>query len=573
MTLDSSKSGASGHDADDKDVERIDLLFDSVRSLHQQLGPFLSTEGIFIAADKPREPSTVIRFRIIVGGDFDLFEGTGVVVWTRSRRLGADMPAGMALRYVTLGPQSEATIAEMVAKHVADGGEPFDIEPQTDPGIRKAPLAGMGFGAHQDSNAAAPPSEKPKPASISGEQEPERVRLKVRSAPPIQSPEPPSGRSLELEAPDGKSYATPEGVEGASQVTGPLVSLPTDAAPVAEDGPTSGDRQPKVDPPSVIQPEGPWVGSEEVDATPTDGGIRIDDPDAFVVVPPPSASEVVETETDELTQASPEFTLSFPDLGDEPDVRDTEGVPEELLDEAPVDVAIDLGIDPPSAETSPRRTVFLLTGLFVIAAVAALVLFLPWERWLGLASVAPFAQDQTAVEPTPVLDPVPIQSPSIRDFVAYDEGSAVGVADDPAEPPANPLEQRTAVDAAVSEPDRQIEESIGLSVATRILSLEAEPLPGATLVRLVADGSMESVAYSIAQLDSPPRILLQLADLDYGLSDYTLTVDSEHVVTIRSWVHDETFPSELHVVLDLSGAEVQVVSHEKDDDELRFILR
>ncbi len=73
-------------------------------------------------------PSSVVRFRVILPEDFVFLEGTAVVEWHRSAEAMSDGPPGMALRFVTLSPQNQELVEQLVQDHIDADGTPFDLE-------------------------------------------------------------------------------------------------------------------------------------------------------------------------------------------------------------------------------------------------------------------------------------------------------------------------------------------------------------------------------------------------------------------------------------------------------------
>ena len=51
-----------------------------------------------------------MRFTVTLPDEFRLLEGVGVVLWAREEEVGSGQPAGMALRFASLGPRSQELI-------------------------------------------------------------------------------------------------------------------------------------------------------------------------------------------------------------------------------------------------------------------------------------------------------------------------------------------------------------------------------------------------------------------------------------------------------------------------------
>jgi hypothetical protein len=213
-----------------------------------------------------------------------------------------------------------------------------------------------------------------------------------------------------------------------------------------------------------------------------------------------------------------------------------------------------------------------LVGLIVITAVAAVAWLVPWQRWLTV--VMPETEEAAAVSsPVPIAPEIPTPVPRQVAEPAEDAGLAEEATTHSPDPLVAPARDEPSFSDQDSSSLNDTESTAYGSAATRILEIVVDPETELTIVRLVANGELASVPFSVSRLESPERLLVQLPGLEYGLPEYALQIEAPHLTSIRSWVHDEMYPPELHVVIDLSGPEVQVVGHETDHDELRFILR
>lgn len=122
------QSGFDGRHSDRDDLIEIDLNFESMRRFQAEFSPNLSEDGLFIDTGEPLSPGSVVRFRVILPEDFVFLEGTSVVEWTQSAEEAGERPPGMALRFVTLSPQNQELVAQLVQDHRDAGGTPFDID-------------------------------------------------------------------------------------------------------------------------------------------------------------------------------------------------------------------------------------------------------------------------------------------------------------------------------------------------------------------------------------------------------------------------------------------------------------
>lgn len=221
--------GGDGRASDAGDLIEIDLNFESMRRFQAEFSPNLSADGLFIDTGEPLDPGSVVRFRVILPEDFVFLEGTAVVEWRRGAEAVADGPPGMALRFVTLSPQNQELVEQLVQDFVDAGGTPFDLDVQ--PVLDEFPT---------DALEGAPPPPEPSPA--------EGYRLTVRR----------TGPDLKAEARD----AVPAGEVSGS----PEVAAETSAARSGGErggvGAAEGGGEP-VDEPGFVAPVGEAPAVEE----------------------------------------------------------------------------------------------------------------------------------------------------------------------------------------------------------------------------------------------------------------------------------------------------------------------
>lgn len=112
----------------DDGLQCVELRYESLRELQNELGPYLAGEGFFLKGETGLAPSDVLRFKIMLPGDFVLVEGVGVVIWTRTENecREGELP-GTALGFATLSEQGRELIERMVQTQQERGGRPFDL--------------------------------------------------------------------------------------------------------------------------------------------------------------------------------------------------------------------------------------------------------------------------------------------------------------------------------------------------------------------------------------------------------------------------------------------------------------
>ncbi|MFV2073518.1 MAG: PilZ domain-containing protein [Thermoanaerobaculales bacterium] len=332
MTTDRERD-APDHDGNSaKDLVEIDLDFKTLRRFQAEFAPNLSHDGLFVETGEPLPPSTVVRFRVLLPDEFVLVEGTAIVVWTREPGAIPGFLPGMALRFATLGPQSQELIDKIVDTHIATGGVPFEIEPQL--GDELIPSDAIAGGE----TPKDPDGEKKNPPGLEG------FKLTIRTAgdpipasPPVQEPlfaadaaEPgdPAGMDeLEESQPEsvlpdwiatpaeGESEASAESVPDDRVETLSEPELVVQAATPAEELPAPPPADLPEPPPSDAVPE---IGSEPA------------------ATPPGAATEIlpIETLSEEIPPAEPEppiLDIPEPTEPTEPTVAAAEILPIETL--------------------------------------------------------------------------------------------------------------------------------------------------------------------------------------------------------------------------------------------------
>ncbi len=222
--------------------------------------------------------------------------------------------------------------------------------------------------------------------------------------------------------------------------------------------------------------------------------------------PAPAAPVVADDAAPDLTNTGA-LEVAFRDMSRRPTVRERAAPVEERGDRQGGRVV----------------RVAIWTALLAATAVAS---------WFVVRAVAPdiLAPDGGEASPNPAVVVAPSATPT-----AEPTPTATATA-----PEATP----TAVSPS-SSPARTRPRATGLAWTVD---------EGATVVRLTTDRTLDSSAVgSFRMNDDPgPRQLLVIRGV--GASDLPVrqTVDSPHLAGIRTWLHDDRSPPELHVVLDLA---------------------
>jgi len=612
-------SGFGGPSSENDDLIEIDLNFESMRRFQAEFSPNLSKDGLFIDTGEPLSPGSVVRFRVILPEDFIFLEGTSVVEWQRSAEAMSDGPPGMALRFVTLSPQNQELVEQLVQDHIDADGTPFDLDVR--PEFSDFPTDALE-GAAPDQNQVST----------------EGYRLTVRGA----------GSSLEAEALQALVDAVPDGDDPAAVPVdddAPVeeeveIEAETAVDPDQTDVPVPSD-EPRgfeivSDPPEIKTEESvePTVGefTEEIAEGMAEGSIEepssVDDPgdppelDWSVeaetpmesVLEPPAEAIAVEDEvpawedvapeeapspevedydssvTDVLQVpeefatgpeviedveedfGSPAFDVSLPDHDDEPDT--TPVLPDEGRDDVTVTTYDD-------AEEEPRRSRRLWPlGLAAVLVLAVAAGFLsPYVKtWLEsragespVAAAAVTTDDQVSqpeTEPIPEAEGVAMEDPVVQG----DEPPATDtVVDNEAEAQAM-TEQSAPVPAAEAPAPERVVEAEPTTKADAIESIDVEAGSAGTVVRIRGNGALEDGAVSMENLSSPPRVLVRLRGIRSVYRPFTIEAGTAEVTRARIGHHKDRRPPELWVVFDLTGPQAEIGGIDIQGDRVEFVV-
>ncbi|MGD8440772.1 MAG: TIGR02266 family protein [Holophagae bacterium] len=537
------------------DLIEIDLNFESMRRFQAEFSQNLATDGLFIDTAEPLDPGAVVRFRVVLPEDFVFLEGTAVVEWVRRPEDAGGRPAGMALRFVTMSPQNQELVEQLVQDHIDAGGERLDLD------VRPVP---SDFPT--DALEGAPTT-----ATEAGD---DAYRLTIRGA----------GPSLDEQALQALAEAVPdeaapvptastddEAGSGSGRAGGigepPELDLGPDDA-VVLDATGEADEEHALDAGEVESGDhGEVAPAAETHAA--IGGITLPEPEDFDDGP-----EVIDDIDDGFSGAA--FDVSLPDADDEPDSTPV------LPDEGGADVTV--ADDDEEAPPSGASPWWLAAALVAVVAVVAAVAF--WPRIADRSARAtggdgaPLVADAGEVEvsrPTVVPQPAPAES---TDLAAVEDGGAGWVAEGagPASPNAGehaaPKEEPVA--AAAEPAGEPVAESTGsaaeLPAARSITDVTVRAGSGRTVLRLVGDGSLEDGVISVETLPTPPRVLVRVRGIESGYRPYTIDSTTPEVSRVRIGHHADRRVPELWVVLDLTGTDVALAGVDIEGDSARIAV-
>ncbi len=74
----------------------------------------ISRTGMFVRTRQPHPAGSLLRFELLLGGDFASIKGGGEVVWVRQGELYAVLPAGMGIRFRRLDQPSRDVLFQVI---------------------------------------------------------------------------------------------------------------------------------------------------------------------------------------------------------------------------------------------------------------------------------------------------------------------------------------------------------------------------------------------------------------------------------------------------------------------------
>lgn len=603
--------GGRGSEGSGNGIVTVELRFASMRQFQAELAPNLSSDGIFIPHADPFPPSTVVRFAVRLTDDFLLLDGVGVVLWSREEPLAVDQPAGMALRFASLGPRSQELIDSIVEAHVADGGRPFELDSvgEGDEFIPTDALAGR----------TVLPELRPLPSLRDRPVEDDTPRLKVRGVDADTRPRRPAAVGLEDEV---TAVSSREVTEPQPAAAGPGSEL-GDPPPVSDaateelwrDGLGSGEGPHG----AGVSPEAGGAGERE-DALgelrperdlPLPGGPEQDE--VGVTVEPEDAAPPRRPATRPAGAVELAREEGAPTAGPRDGVTAAELVAEVIADEelrslrqsgegaipAESDEAVDVFADslrtldrPPASNNvggMPEVTIvprdedeveqatrkapwgaLAAVGLVLAVAVVGYLAREPIARVLVPDSPAegPTAGDGVAGAPeVPTPTPTAVVSVPTPETAAVEPTAVLEPAPTaaPEPPPVEPTEV-PRVPTAAPTPSR-----LTSGPAGRVEDIRWSADGARTVVTIVADGTLSEDRVRVGTMSDPPRVLVRVLRVD-RFRKFELPVGTNELERIRIGHHPEQSPPSLHVVLDLTGAGVRLVSTEVEGAEVRLTL-
>ncbi|MDH3255298.1 MAG: hypothetical protein OEM62_09930 [Acidobacteriota bacterium] len=535
--------GASG-----SRLPKIVLEFESFRDFIQAFSPVVSEEGMFVAADVliniPLSLGEEVDFEVRLTDDFRLVHGRGDVFWTRAAA-GPDGPAGTAIRFLDLDEPSRRLVSRLIANFAKDGGKPFALS-------------------------------QGKPASSSAAVEPEL--LERREADELFAPDPegevPEQEVLDSVAPS-EDQETAAGAESAEPGLLEAESLP----PLPEfDVEVPAIRKTGVEE-FLLPPEGDaGEPAAEALAVPLGTGLA-EEPEG--VIPPSesdSLSEVLQAEEPSATLGSGSGVVIPDDI-----VQAAEEL-SGIYEAPPVEMPSDedrMALAGAAKVKSTGRS----WGTLVAASLAGITLGVAvWyfagdqlKGWIGLGDgtgeaavarvglppAAPMsdAESASAVRGAPGSDAEVETSPAESPDSVSD--GAAGVARDEATESDNaPAKQDDEELAADSDEEPEDENTTGpVGPATAVERIVWRQEGASTVVDIRLNGRVGKNSYEVVGIrQGAPREVIKIFGIDSEFRPKQLEIDSPHIQRLRTGLHVVNARGELHIVADLTSADVAIES-------------
>jgi len=600
----------------------VRLQFDRFRGFVEEFSANLSLGGMFIRTDEPGEIGDEMPIEFRLGEDYELIRGKGRVVWARQEALDDEHPAGMGIRFLELTPGSRELIFKLVERRVREGGEPFDLEaeaeilddlPQRPPDPGPAPervLSETAPGApvleavaEETAMSAETPLPEPPPDEADGVDE---------EFDPWAEPLP--DLVPELETATAPEATAPETT--APESTAPETTVPETTAPEAS--------TPEIPLPEFTSPESTAPGSTAPDAIERKSTASHDDREPFYLGDGPGAGPgdpdepgfSDETFTSRTSRAVSPFGTASAGVAatreaasnDEPDEPY-----EPALPEAPA-ATPSMGYTPEgrgAAYDNEEERSFVRRRGMVLGLILVLVfggLALGWWLLGQPPELRSAAQPQGGVAPVAEEPPQEGSGAPVSSVDASDvEGGFEGVRATP--PDLEPdRERERQPDPGEGNADEGLRGTAAGDVGTRTaepspataadgaLDAQASPRagepPGAAAsgplaIQRVSHQAAGSRTVVIIQANRPlgqgdyadfrigglsPRHVVRLLGVEQPLPAGQVTVGTNQVARVRSGLHLDRDPSELHLVLDFNSDSARVTEITPAGDTLRVVV-
>ncbi len=169
---------------------RLELEFRNFRQFVTELGPSISSDGLFVETTAPAKEGSTLDFTLRLEDGHTLIHGRGTVAWVRPATESPHPPPGMALKFLEILESSSDLIQQVVEAHLEEGGTPFDIDRRPEPASGPAKAGGpaaeeTGAKPIEPPRFDTPPTPAPRPPEVPTSPPPD---LKPAHHPPTASP-------------------------------------------------------------------------------------------------------------------------------------------------------------------------------------------------------------------------------------------------------------------------------------------------------------------------------------------------------------------------------------------------
>ena len=111
----------------------IRIFYPDLRGLADAICRDISVGGMFVESRAPLAVGTEIRFDLhFPTRKPQVVRGEGVVAWSRPHDEDLHRPGGFGVKFVRLDPRFRSLIFRVVDRFILSGGDPFDIEVESE---------------------------------------------------------------------------------------------------------------------------------------------------------------------------------------------------------------------------------------------------------------------------------------------------------------------------------------------------------------------------------------------------------------------------------------------------------
>jgi uncharacterized protein (TIGR02266 family) len=545
---------------------KVQFKFDRFSGFISEYSANISPTGMFIVSSNPEPQGRILELEFRLGDGFEIIQGQGEVVWSRSVSDGPLRPPGMGIRFLDLSEGSKDLIYRIVDRYVQEGGTPFDLTSARDRGPDEPESLG----------SPAPALPSPVPAF------PDLPPLELDNNPfPDLDLEPvkdSSGNALPWfaagEAPSGSSPAPPNPDE-------PFELFPSIGSALEEVEQTfSGQAAAPQPAPAAPEPVPapllfPSAAPAPLRSEPAPPAEPVDPVAAFAPgapAPPP-----------------PEPPPSGPGLF-------ADYLPKTAQrQEAPARKPL-TSLAGSAAAQEPRRVFpWVLLAVLAVLGLAAFLFRNEIPGWLGIGGDEEVASAQAPqrplhrrAQPSQPSQPSDTPPPVVQDLTPGSASATSAGASEPPRPVLSPTPVPTPAPtlAPTGAPARQAPpEAVqrkpapaplqpsapaGGPIVTAIERITFEQSLGGTDVVLWGNGAIGPQSYDSSRMEGPPRALIVVSGIRKPFAQTKINVGTGEVKQVRIGYHDN---GKLHVVLDLAAPNVKVTRVDQDGLRLRIHLQ